>query len=209
MYTQAPLGVAVAGPQSVAAPAAAYLHSGKGNKPVNQRAFNFLSIAVAGCALGLSVWQGYIQRVHNHVSVEPRINAYFQSNEGNHTHGLYLINNGMGPGYVESLDIYFDGKLVSGANQMEPWRFQTAMPGLGLANKACLVVAGPRPNDSMRVGEEIQLITLGTGSPLDCLLTKAALLNADWSRLDFVLKVKSIYGDRYSYRFKSNTQTKT
>ena len=96
-----------------------------------------------------------------------------------------------------------------GANQMEPWRFQTAMPGLGLANKACLVVAGPRPNDSMRVGEEIQLITLGTGSPLDCLLTKAALLNADWSRLDFVLKVKSIYGDRYSYRFKSNTQTKT
>lgn len=173
---------------------------------MNQRIFNFSSLIVAACALGLSVWQGYVQREHNHVSLEPRVNAYFQSNEGQGVTGLYIINNGIGPGYVESLDIYFDGKLISSPNQMEPWRFASALQPLGLASQSCIAVAGPRPNDSLKVGEELQLIAIGKGAPMDCVMAKSALLRADWSRLDFVLKLKSIYGDHYTYRFSKNGQ---
>jgi hypothetical protein len=173
---------------------------------LNQKMFNISSFIVAACALGLSVWQGYVQREHNHVSLEPRINAYFQSNNGKSTTGLYLINNGLGPGYVERLDIYFDGKLISSKNQMDQWRFNSALLPLGLAQQPCIAVAGPRPNDSMKAGEEIQLITVSKGDLVECEKAKSALLGAAWSRLDFVLQLKSIYGDSYTYRFSKNEQ---
>lgn len=55
-----------------------------------------LSLAIAVCALGLSLWQGYQQRVQNHVAVEPRINAYFTLDGKTDQNGLYVFNNGLG-----------------------------------------------------------------------------------------------------------------
>lgn len=173
---------------------------------MNQKIFNVASLVVAVSALGLSLWQGYVQRQHNHVSLEPRINAYFQSNEGLGVTGLYVINNGLGPGYVEEIKIYVDGELIARSGQDQVWVFSSALKPLGVSSQSCIAVAGPRPNDSLKVGEEIQLITLGKGSIHECLLARLELLQTDWSRLDFTFAVRSIYGDRFIYRYKGNEQ---
>lgn len=173
---------------------------------MNQKIFNVASLAVAASALGLSLWQGYIQRQHNHVSLEPRVNAYFQSNDSLGVTGLYIVNNGMGPGYVEGIEVYVDGKFIARSSRDQVWLFSSALEPLGISSIACIEVAGPRPNDSLKVGEEIQLIAVGKGSVSECLLARLELLNVDWSRFDFNLVLKSIYGDRFIYKFSENEQ---
>lgn len=173
---------------------------------MNQKVFNLASLVVAASALGLSLWQGYVQRQHNHVSLEPRVNAYFQSNESLGVTGLYIVNNGMGPGYVEEIKVFVDGKLIARSSQDQVWLFGSVLKPLGISSLSCISVAGPRPNDSLKVGEEAQLIALGKGTGNECLMAKQDLIKTEWYRLDFTLILKSIYGDRFFYRYSKNEQ---
>lgn len=162
-----------------------------------------LSLAIAVCALGLSLWQGYQQRVQNHVAVEPRINAYFKLDGKTDQNGLYVFNNGLGPAYVESLEVTVAGKPVT---DNEYGRFGGAVQSMRLGTD-CLTIGGPRPNDSLKLGEEIGLIEISKNAPSECALTKLLLGAKIQQHLDFTLIVKSIYGDRFRYNFKNNIQT--
>lgn len=162
-----------------------------------------LSLAIATCALGLSLWQGYQQKVQNHVAVEPRINAYFKLDGKTDQNGIYVFNNGLGPAYVESLEVTVAGAPVTDNGY---GRFGGAVQSMRL-DIDCLTIGGPRPNDSLKLGEEIGLIEISKNAPSACALTKF-LLGAKIQRdLDFTLIVKSIYGDRFQYNFKNNIQT--
>lgn len=162
-----------------------------------------LSLAIAVCALGLSLWQGYQQRVQNHVAVEPRINAYFKLDGKTDQNGLYIFNNGLGPAYVESLEVTVDGEPVT---DISYGRFGGAVQSMRLGTD-CLTIGGPRPNDSLKLGEEIGLIEISKNAPSTCALTKLLLGAKIQQHLDFTLIVKSIYGDRFQYKFKNNIQT--
>ncbi len=162
-----------------------------------------LSLAIAVCALGLSLWQGYQQRVQNHVAVEPRINAYFKLDGRTDQNGLYVFNNGLGPAYIESLEVTVAGSPVTGNSYGQ---FGDAVQSMRI-NTDCLAIGGPRPNDSLKLGEEIGLIEISKNASSACAITKLLLGAKIQQQLDFTLIVKSIYGDRFQYNFKKNIQT--
>ena len=163
------------------------------------------ALFVAIIALGLSIWQGRAQIIHNHVSVEPRINSYFSSNKKDEQHGIYIINNGMGTAFVSKLDVYVDGQIVQ---NHEYGKFYSAVLKLKL-NPFCFIVGNPRPNDSFKVGEEQFLIEARKKdllSPKKCPKEHGLLMEYQKNRLDYKLEFESIYGDRFKYSYAENIQ---
>lgn len=69
------------------------------------------SEVIALCALFLTIWQLSVQRSHNKVSVKPHLFVFRDkdrfNNEGKIT--VYLINNGLGPAYINDFKVYLDG----------------------------------------------------------------------------------------------------
>lgn len=169
---------------------------------MNQKTANIATVAIALCALLLSIWQGYLQRQHDHVSLEPRINAYFKIDGRTDQWGIYVFNNGMGPAYIESLDVFANGKPMPEGDR---GKFGSTLLSLGL-NPFCFTVGGPRPNDSLIVGEEIALIEASKNAPAACSLALNSLSRVAGDNIDFTLVIKSIYGDRFEYKFKENIQ---
>lgn len=162
-----------------------------------------LALAVALLALGATFWQAQAQIEHNHVSVEPRITSYFSNNGNKDQWGIYAFNNGMGNAFVESLDVFVDGKAVAD----HPYgKFFSAVTALGL-DPLCFLIGGPRPNDAFQVGSEERLIEANPKAPMTCALNKLLLQAYARERVDYELVIKSIYGDRFKYRYSSNSQS--
>lgn len=166
---------------------------------------DLLAFFVAVIALLFSIWQGWSQIRHNHISVEPRINSYFSIDSKDDKWGIYLINNGMGAGYVVDLDVLVDGIVVP---DHEWGKFFSAVVELQL-NPMCFRVGGPRKNDSFKVGDEQFLIGRTKDSkltPKSCPADRILLMQYQKSRLDYRLKFESIYGDTFQYQYSSNEQ---
>ncbi|ECG8589601.1 hypothetical protein FNI11_07525 [Salmonella enterica subsp. salamae] len=165
----------------------------------------FTGIIIALLSLWFTWSQSQEQIKHNHISVEPRMNAYFSNDGRANKSGIYIINNGMGTAFVSAISATVNGKKV------EPVAgniFVGAVQALDL-DIQCFVIGGPRPNDSFKVGEEIFLIEArGTDERCsgDSLTLRSAAL--DSARLDFVLDIESIYGDRFRYVYSQNKQIK-
>lgn len=162
-------------------------------------------IIIAVCSLFFTAWQAREQIRHNHLSVEPRLNAYFSNDGRVNKSGLYIVNNGMGSAFISGITVLVDGKKV------EPVMdniFLGAVDALGL-NITCFVAGGPRPNDSFRVGEEIFLIEArGTDKKCGADTLRLRLASLKSSRLDFILDIESMYGDKYRYIYSANRQIK-
>nr|WP_205600823.1 hypothetical protein [Halomonas socia] len=165
------------------------------------------ALLVAAIALGFSFWQGRTQIEHNHITVEPRINSYFSSSAKEEQWGIYLINNGMGTAFVSELTVLVDGVEVPD----HQWgKFFSALRVLNL-NILCFTAGGPRKNDSFQVGEEILLIEASeetSPTPGTCPAERLRLMEYQEDRLDYILKIESIYGDEFEYRYSKNEQVK-
>lgn len=74
----------------------------------------FSSAVVAFCALGLTVWQAFITRRHNKLSVRPHLTTWIRSDRTNHLYQIDLLNNGIGPAFILSFQICVDGHAIVG-----------------------------------------------------------------------------------------------
>lgn len=170
--------------------------------------FDVSTLAVAIIALGFSIWQGREQIKHNHVSVEPRFTSYFSNSSKEKQWGIYIINNGMGTGFVNELNVFVDGVEVP---DHEWGKFYSAISYLKL-NPLCFLFGGPRKNDSFKVGEEVFLIEAQPEDvplvPKSCFNDRVLLIEYQKERLNYILEVKSIYGDEFKYMYSNNTQIK-
>lgn len=168
---------------------------------MNQRITNIATVSIALIALVFSASQLYLQRIQNHVSVEPRLNAYYTNEAKLDNEGFHIVNNGLGPAFVESLDVMVNGKKVDATR-----KFSEAGRLLGL-NTECLSMGEPRPNDSIKTGEEMLLLGVPkAGDASKCAKTRLDLFVMKPGSLDFIITVKSIYGDRFKYQFSKNVQ---
>lgn len=165
----------------------------------------FTGIVIASISLGFAIWQGKEQIKHNHISVEPRINAYFSNDSRKKQWGIYVTNNGMGTAFVKGITVIVNGKPVDAVDNNI---FFGAVLALGLRAE-CFAIGGPRLNDSFKVGEEIFLVE-AIDSDKSC---AGDLLNLKWAsqqplQLDFVLDTESIYGDHFRYTYSQNRQVR-
>lgn len=164
-----------------------------------------VGIIVAVFSLFFTAWQAREQIRHNHISVEPRLNAYFSTDGRVNKAGLYIINNGMGSAFVSNITVMVEGKKVKPVLDNV---FLGAVDALGL-NVNCFVVGGPRPNDSFRVGQEVFLIEArGTDKNCDADALRLMLASLKSNRLDFILDIESMYGDKFRYIYSENKQVK-
>lgn len=116
-----------------------------------------VGIIVAVFSLYFTQEQSKEQIKHNHISVEPRINAYVSNDGRINKSGLYIINNGMGTAFVSNITVMVDGKKIDPVGDNI---FLASVHALGL-DITCFVIGGPRPGDSFRVGDEVFWLRLG------------------------------------------------
>jgi hypothetical protein len=72
------------------------------------------STVIALCALGLTVWQAYIARRHNKLSVRPHLTTWIHSDKTNHIYTVDLLNNGVGPAFIKDFKLLVDGHAIVG-----------------------------------------------------------------------------------------------
>lgn len=70
------------------------------------------SLVVAICALGYTAWQTSVQRAHNRISVKPHLFSFTAREKHNDIARIevLLINNGLGPAYINNFQIYYKGQ---------------------------------------------------------------------------------------------------
>lgn len=72
------------------------------------------SAVIALCALGLTIWQARITRKHNMLSVTPHLTTWSHTDKANHVYEIELLNNGIGPAFIENFEIQVDGQPIVG-----------------------------------------------------------------------------------------------
>ena len=67
---------------------------------------------IALCALGFTIYQAFVQRAHNILSVQPHLTSFSHEHVENGVGKLHLqlMNNGLGPAYIKSFSIFMDEK---------------------------------------------------------------------------------------------------
>jgi len=70
------------------------------------------SLIIALCALVFTIWQTYIQRAHNRLSVKPHLFTFTTKDRNNNLARLQVLlkNNGLGPAFINKFQIYYKGQ---------------------------------------------------------------------------------------------------
>lgn len=70
------------------------------------------SSIIAICALILTVWQLFVTRRHNKLSVTPYLTTWSHIDHDNGNYSLDIMNNGVGPALIKTFQIFVDGRKV-------------------------------------------------------------------------------------------------
>jgi hypothetical protein len=145
------------------------------------------SLLVALCALGVSIFNSYLVRKHNRLSVEPYLG--FSVSYGTETTpiGLYLANNGVGPAILKELKISLDGQPFR-TSTGHPWNMVWMDAGY---NKPTVAYSFPEAGIAIRVGEIFSLVTVDTRYETQ---TERAEFHAALKRVDIEVRYESVYG---------------
>jgi len=67
---------------------------------------------IALCALGFTVWQAYVQRQHNKISLRPHLFTFTNKDKIKNSARLQVLltNNGLGPAFINKFEVFYDGK---------------------------------------------------------------------------------------------------
>jgi hypothetical protein len=149
-------------------------------------------IALAATVIALSafvvaVWQGVETRIHNRMSVMPRLRIGFVQS-GKEPIRLYVLNSGTGPAIIENFVVRRDGETIVSPS---PEVLSGGLAQLGLAGDFFLrlLYAG----DTLSAGETLDIIhialTESTEAKVDILVSKLR-------RITIECEYSSIYGTR-------------
>jgi hypothetical protein len=74
---------------------------------------NYSAQIIAACALAFTGWSAYAQRKHNVLSVQPYLTTFTYHNKesGRGYLKVELLNNGLGPAYINKFEIYLNKEL--------------------------------------------------------------------------------------------------
>ncbi|WP_316367753.1 hypothetical protein [Candidatus Thiodiazotropha sp. CDECU1] len=143
------------------------------------------AVIIASIAVGVSIWQGYLQRKHFRLSVKPNISVH-----SDHTSEEEVIftmrSNGLGPAIIKSFAIEVDGKQVPSQGD---GLMKNALIGIGIdviGDAKCKHFL-PSIDDVYGPGEDLMLLDI-TYDPESRENIKEAI-----SRLKFSINYSSIY----------------
>ena len=71
----------------------------------------FSSAVVALCALGVSLWQGYLARRHAIISVTPHLDIFVHTSQTDESF-IEVRNGGIGPAFITSIEISLSDRKI-------------------------------------------------------------------------------------------------
>ncbi len=69
---------------------------------------------IALCALGLTIWQAFLSRKHNKLTVKPYLTTWSTILADEYFYQIDLMNNGVGPALIQSFRVFIDNEELSG-----------------------------------------------------------------------------------------------
>jgi hypothetical protein len=149
---------------------------------------------IALCALGATLWQGFLARRHNILSVRPHIEVEFRSLAGEPC-ALILRNTGLGPAFLQAIAIAGSGTMISLRSGLDGQRLvATLMPE---HTDRSFEFSEPDGSSSLAPGAAVTVLSFPL-APSELARTPFhdAFLNA-FHRRQVVVTYTSIYGVVY------------
>jgi hypothetical protein len=143
------------------------------------------SIAVAVAALGLAVFEGMQTRLHNRLTVAPRLRFDFVIHQHEKVARITVTNVGLGPAIIESVDMLVDGDLVK-VLRLEDMEMLAKSLGITSSVRFSVVRKGEvlsptdGPQELLRVSEE-------------AFDGQWQTINAAFRRIGYKVEYKSLY----------------
>ncbi|HAT2608503.1 TPA: hypothetical protein I8235_001462 [Kluyvera intermedia] len=167
------------------------------------------SVFVAVCALLLSVYQGHLQKINYETSVQPHITIIPTIDGAKKEYGYYFYNSGVGPGYVDEIQYYINGRRIVADNLSA---LAQIVRHFGL-NEKCFSYGNPREGDAVSLNEMTTLLTISTSAHIvpECAKTIQSFQDHIIkipSDISFKVRYKSIYNIAFIYNSKDNSQKK-
>lgn len=150
------------------------------------------SVAIALTALVVAIWQGYLMRRHNRLSLRPHLAFRQMISKSNPQFTLELLNNGIGPAIITNFQVLLDG---SREEYFEAQGWMAILDLAGLKGKAlCGVIEA---DEFLAAGQSLQIVKYESQpTPIGIRDLRKAL-----RRIEVHIEYQSVYGDRYSAHF--------
>jgi hypothetical protein len=156
---------------------------------VSELIVGITSTVIALVALAIAIWQGYVMRKHNKLSVRPLLRLDRVSI--GKTQSISLINSGIGPAIINKFDVLVDDIVLQGQGMT---RMNEALRTLGIIDIRYSSYE-LFSEEAFAVGETQALIQI---IHPDITADQIKRIVAVLPRLKFSFKYVSIYGDEYS-----------
>lgn len=152
------------------------------------------SAAVAVCALGVSIWQGYVTREHSILSVTPRLDVHVHISESDDCF-IEIKNAGLGLALINAIKIETPSKSIAVTRKADWGRVFKELWGEIPDCQAGYLAPGDET--VLAAGGEKRLLTLRADD-------RSALRDAFRSRVQrsrVIVEYNCIYGRKYSEVF--------
>lgn len=157
------------------------------------------SAIIAGCALTVSIWQGYAGRRHSLLSARPYLDIEAHFNQDSAWYGVRIRNEGLGPAIVKGLQLVVDDTVIPG-NDRDGW--MQALQEIDLKKKP--YTYNPMPGENIVAhGQELPLFGF-TASKIEELDAREAArkeLRSKLPHLLFEICYCSIYEECFLLRY--------
>lgn len=146
------------------------------------------SVSIALCALGISLWQGYLTRKHNKLTVNPygviQIDISAQSEQV----GVHIRNQGVGPMILTSIKIRREDGCIDFAD-MSNVQESLGLQGEGFVFRICSGHVSVLPNEDIWI-----ISTTKHLSNKDLISRLKTALNDSLIEITY----ESVYGEKYN-----------
>ena len=126
---------------------------------MENNATNVISLCaaiVALSALGVSIYQSYLMRKHNRLSLRPFLNLDHSYNDL-HPISIKVFNNGCGPAIVKNVDFKINGNSVNTRSQDE---FIAAFADIDIdLNRISFSASFPKKQAFVKAGDQFTIIS--------------------------------------------------
>lgn len=164
-------------------------------------AIHFLSghaeAVIAVCALAFTVYQAFLSRRHNRLSVTPHL-AIFPNTHSAVSQGVVsveLLNNGLGPAIIKNYQVYFDNRLIADCDHKKLTGFFENLDLIKGQKNVDHHLTTLGQNYAMAAGDKKQIVAIKFPKATKEDIEKYETL---LDRFDLVVKYKSMYGKKFT-----------
>lgn len=146
---------------------------------------------VAISALATSIWQAYMTRKHNHLSLRPHLNLELSQSMGKPIY-CGITNDGIGPGFIQSYEIICDGKPHEIVNYND---YKNVFEQIGVKfDEISHFVKSFNKDTSIAPDKDLRLFVFPSTETDD---NHHKLIKSNLPRLEILIKYKCIYGNEF------------